>query len=703
MFTRLFQDIASFQPATHGSQRLFRVLLNSIVDYGIGTLDVNGHVTSWNTAAQELTGYDADYVLGKHFSTLFPDGSPETDDEHWLALQEAAETGRFVSEVSRPNADGTDRRIELIVTPARDTRGTPQAFVILLREPVEQRETTTAQNARNASFELLVNSVEDYAILMLDTEGRIASWNTGAEKLEGYKANEVMGHDLSLFYTAEDNKQGRAQRNLDIAAANGRFEGEGWRVRKDGSLFWANVVITALRDKSGRLRGYGKVTRDLTHHYRATIAPLQNGVMLLGPDGTTFACNESACRLLDVPERMLLGRRLADLDAQVVRENGTAIRNDELPAIVTLSTGTPCHDVVLGIRHRDNTTHWVSVDTGVFELDKAGHPSAVIMSMHDISQLKQSHDAIRRGEQLFRSLVAASAQIVWEAGPDGAFRYISSAFETLTGKPPEQTQDWGWLSALPATDRVRVKKAWHDARIRGTRFELECRLRLQDKTTRFFLMRGVPLKSDDNRIREWIGTLSDINARKQYEQELEYKAHYDELTGLANRSVLTDRLKQAIAHSSRAERMVAVLFLDIDNFKGVNDDLGHQHGDTVLRNVAKRLMDGIRSGDTVARVGGDEFVIVLTQLHDADDVRRFYSKLRRTLAKPIAVADRLYTVTVSIGAAVSPTDGTAVTDLLRHADLAMYHVKQQGRNGLAFYQSDMDAPQVSAILPDRKA
>lgn len=693
MFTRLFHhDTAALLPGLHPDQQLNRALLDSVTDYGLGLLDAAGRVLIWNEAAHHLTGFDPEYASGKQLFDIFPD---ENSNSLWTAFEETRETGRFTSEVEYLDRNGANRHIELVLTPVRVGQSDPSGYVVLLREPVLQDDTITNVNTRKISFELLINSVEDYAIFMLDPDGRVVSWNVGAERLKGYRADEIVGRHISVFYTAEEVQQGKPQRNLKIARETGRFEGEGWRRHKDGSPFWASVIITALRDKSGNVRGFAKVTRDLTHHYRATIAALPNGVLLLGPDGTTFACNANACRLLDMPEAVLLGKRPTDLDIDVVHEDGTPVSRSELPMHITLTTGTPCHGVALGIRSRRGKLHWVSVDTNLFGMEKNGHASGIVVSLHDISQLKDSHDIIRRGEQLFRSLVAASAQIVWEAGPDGAFRNISGAFESLTGTPPDEARDWGWMRALPAADRVRVKKAWHDARVRGSPFEVEFRMRMKDGTTRFFLMRGVPLKSETGQVREWVGTLSDIDARKQHEHELERKANYDELTGLANRSVLTDRLDQAIAHASRAGRMVAVLFIDLDNFKDVNDGLGHQLGDALLRSVAQRLSESIRSGDTVARVGGDEFVIVLTQLHDADDVRKFHAKLRRALSKPIALGDRLLQVTGSIGAAVSPADGMTVTDLLRRADLAMYRVKQQGRNGMVFYQAGMDAPQNS--------
>lgn len=458
MFTRLFQDFAAIQPGSLHEHRLSRFLLDSIVDYGIALLDVNGAFTLWNAAAQRLTGYDPEYVAGRQFADVFP-GEPSDSDDRWLSLQETLKKGRSEFEVTYPPGAGPSQRLTLAVTPIRGEHGKHHGYVVVMRESAPP-DSTLVRNTGKLSFELLVNSVEDYAIFMLDPDGRILSWNLGAERLKGYRADEIIGRDISVFYTAADRKTGRPQANLGLAAQNGRFEGEGWRVRKDGSLFWANVVITALRDKSGRLRGFGKVTRDLTRHYRATIAPMQNGMLLLCPEGSTFACNASACRLLGYPQEQIFGRHFGDLELQVVRENGTALARHELPPAVTLATGNLCHDVVLGFRTPGGTTNWVSVDTDVLGVDKTGHPTAIVMSMHDISKLKHSHDAIRRGEQLFRSLVAASAQIVWEADSDGTFRTISSSFETLTGKSARDAQGWGWLAALPAADQVRVKKAW---------------------------------------------------------------------------------------------------------------------------------------------------------------------------------------------------------------------------------------------------
>ncbi|HEX6550971.1 MAG TPA: PAS domain S-box protein [Gammaproteobacteria bacterium] len=689
MFTRLFSEFAGRNPSNEDAHRPYRLLVDSVVDHGLCMLDVEGRVISWNQAATQITGFSHAEVIGEYFATLFAHDTSETG-RYRFALQSARETGHHADEITCTLADGRTCPVEVVLSPMRDEYGVLRGYALVLRNISDSGSSEPFASVTQVPFDLLVNSVTEYAIFMLDTEGRIASWNAGAERINGYRAEEVTGRHFSIFYPIEDVKNGMPQHNLGVAAETGRFEGEGWRVRRNGELFWASVAITALYDHSGSLRGFGKVTRDLTQHYRTTIAPLPTGVLLLGPDGSTFACNAHASRLLHVPEQELLGRLPTDFGIRAIREDGTEIPEDDLPSRITLTTGVACRDVVLGIVKDGSETHWVSVDTDIFEMDSDRRPLSVVVSMHDISKLKRSQDMIRRGEQLFRSLVEASSQIVWNAGPDGALLDVSNSFETLTGKPRMQARGWHWLEAVHPADRDQVRIAWRDAIGRAESFEVECRLLLHDQSTRFYLLRGVPVNSDDGTVREWVGTLSDIDARKRYEQELEHRANHDELTGLASRNVLTDRFEQAIAHADRASCMTAVLFLDLDNFKEINDKLGHQYGDELLRVLAQRLAGSIRTGDTVARVGGDEFVIVLTQLKQPDDVRSFYNKLLRIVSAPLRVTDRDLAVTVSVGAAVYPRDGVAVPELLRHADLAMYSVKKQGRNGLAFYMPDMD-------------
>jgi PAS domain S-box-containing protein len=266
--------MSSFNDGSHlrGELRLneerFRLLVESVADYAIYMLDVAGMISSWNTGAERLKGYTEEEVIGRHFSIFYPPerlrgGAPQKE------LETAMREGRFEEEAWRVRKDGSRFWAHVILTAIRDEDGNLLGFGKVTRDFTERHRTEQALRESEERFRLMVANVQDYAIFMIDPEGRVATWNVGAERAKGYRAEEIIGQHISRFFPPEDLVWDKPGRELRIARESGRTEDEGWRVRKDGSRFWASVVITALRDETGRLKGFSKVTRDITARKRA--------------------------------------------------------------------------------------------------------------------------------------------------------------------------------------------------------------------------------------------------------------------------------------------------------------------------------------------------------------------------------------------------------------------------------------------------
>ena len=245
------------------TQNKFELLVQSVTDYAIYMLDPAGRVSSWNAGASRFKGYDAGEVIGKHFSIFYTDEEREKGIPR-IALRTAEREGRFEIEGWRVRKDGSQFWANVVIDPIRDPDGQLVGFAKVTRDLTERRAAEQELRASEERFRRLVQSVTDYAIYMLDPEGRVSSWNAGAERFKGYASEEIMGEHFSRFYTDEDKQAGIPTLALRTAKDEGRFEAEGWRVRKDGSRFWASVIIDPISDDEGALIGFAKVTRDLS-------------------------------------------------------------------------------------------------------------------------------------------------------------------------------------------------------------------------------------------------------------------------------------------------------------------------------------------------------------------------------------------------------------------------------------------------------
>lgn len=244
-------------------QERFRLLVEAVTDYALYMLDAGGHVASWNPGAERAKGYSREEILGQHFSRFY---TPE-DRAAGLpqrALSIATHEGRFEGEGWRMRKDGTRMWAHVIIDPIRTAEGKLIGFAKITRDLTERMKAHEELRRSEERFRLLVQGVADYAIYMLDIDGRVSNWNAGARRIKGYTADEIIGEHFSRFYTMEDREAGEPARALEIARSEGRYEREAQRVRKNGERFWASVVIDAIHDDEGELIGFAKITRDIT-------------------------------------------------------------------------------------------------------------------------------------------------------------------------------------------------------------------------------------------------------------------------------------------------------------------------------------------------------------------------------------------------------------------------------------------------------
>ena len=414
-------------------------------------------------------------------------------------------------------------------------------------------------------FRLMVEALKDHAIFMLDPRGVVISWNQGAERIKGWRADEAIGQHFGCFYAEADVAAGKPQQALATALVNGQYSEEGWRQRKDGTRFRASVLILALCDARGQVKGFAKITRDITEAHEqaerlrlaATVfRSTQEGVVISDPQGRVLAVNPAFERITEYRESDVLGVNLRLLSSG--RHERAFFQNlwREL-----LETGTWQGEI------------WNR----------------------------------RKGGEVFPSWLAIST-----------------------------------------------------------------------------------VRDEQQRVVNHVGVYTDITRIPHAETQMERLAHHDALTELPNRLLLNSRLAHTLERTQRGGGRCAVMYLDLDHFKPVNDRLGHEAGDELLKAVAKRLRLHLRDNDTVARIGGDEFVVVLEDLSSPEGAEVVARAMIERLQRPFVLAEQHEVhIGCSIGIAMFPQDGLDAETLLRHADAALYEAKRAGRGAFRFFAAEV--------------
>ena len=417
------------------AEEQFRLLVESVVDYAIFMLDPNGTIMTWNQGAERIKGYNANEIIGKHFSCFY-----SADDliqrKPFKELEIAEAKGRYEEEGWRIRKYGSQFWASVVITAVRDNSGKLIGFSKVTRDLTERKqaedalresnnelerrvESRTAQVLRlsdeyrvsSERYRLMIECVKDYAIYTLDQRGCVTSWNEGAERIYGYTSAEILGHHRSLFFTKEDVARGLPQSELDEATTKGRFSEEAWRVRKDGSRFWANGSITAVRDDTGRLREFVKIVRDLTERKQAeielqkTLTALQLrdravqavplGIVISDAqqsDSPIIYANSGFERLTGYSSQEVLNR---NLDFLIGRKTDVASVNQFQNAI---ADGKECR-LELIYHHKDGTPFWISQSISpVF--DSTGRLIQFVAILADVTQRRILEDQLRQSQKM---------------------------------------------------------------------------------------------------------------------------------------------------------------------------------------------------------------------------------------------------------------------------------------------------------------
>jgi diguanylate cyclase (GGDEF)-like protein/PAS domain S-box-containing protein len=671
-------DLAKVKKALQESGEEFEAIFNGVRD-GIVVLDLTGKVIMMNKRITERTGYRAEEVIGKRFSAL--------------KMLTPKSIAKMISSFPKTLAghQGTPYEVEGYTKTGKKLtgeiygallrkKGKMAGVVIVMRDIAERKQTEELLHTERETFFSTLQEAPN-GVALIGKDGRYLYVNPQFANITGYSLQDIpAGNDW--FHKAYPEPEYRRQviktwkrdfsrnaidRILNVTCKNGEVRA----IEFKGTVLKDDRAIVILTDITERKRA--------EEAYQAVVEHSLQGLHIIQDRREVFV-NSAYAEMLGYTVEDLLKLSPREVKKLVHPDDRQLIKDyyERLGAKVRLS-----QRYEFRIIRKDGAERWVEAFPS--RIQYRGRP-AVQVAMVDVTERKDAEATLRNSEERYRTLVESSTDAILMLDRDRNVVTGNQSFLKLFGyrrnevegksiriiHPSEESFRSYGKTAYPLLERIgSLREEWDLKRKNGTIFSAE--------------IVTSPVRVSDGTTTGYICIIRDITERKQAEKELEYMATHDVLTGLPNRILFNDRLAVALGHAQRFHNNLAVMVLDLDYFKDVNDKLGHTIGDKLLRAVGDRVTEVLRKSDTVARVGGDEFLLLLPEIGQAAYASSIAGKILQAFRRPFAFDGNLLYITTSIGITVFPDDGTDADTLVKNADIAMYRVKEKGRDNLQRY------------------
>ena len=547
------------------------------------------------------------------------------------------------------------------------------------------------------------------SIIITDIDGKIEFANDTFLATTGYALDEVLGKTPLLVQSDDTPREAYAELWREISA--GRiWRGDLQNRRKDGGQYWERVLVAPIKAPDGSIASYIWINEDITElralfdqlrdsdsRFRGVLATMVEGVAVLSPKGHFIYSNPAAENAFGCPDGGLIGRRPEELPVERLRADGSLCPPGEFPLLVTLREQRELRDITQGIRARDGSVRWLRVNTCVLRSSGEGSHHGVVLTFTDVTERQHAEEQLR----LAFEVINHTSEGVMVSDAQHRILSINPALERMIGLRNAQIIGRPSGAFVRALDDASFA-AVNDALVSGRPWQGEVRLKKKTGRSLHSWAAIAVVRDNENRIKHHISVFSDMTERKEAQERIEFLAHHDPLTGLPNRLLLRDRVAQALAQALRMQNRVALMFLDLDRFKTINDSLGHPVGDALLKEVVERLRTCVRDTDTICRQGGDEFIILLNDVRDSEAVSRIAEKIHLRMTEPVLVGKHQLSTSFSIGIALGPDDASDFDTLLQKADTAMYHAKEAGRNSHRFFTEQMNRQVVEHLTLENK-
>jgi len=557
-----------------------------------------------------------------------------------------------------------------------------------------QRRAEDALRASEEKYRSILETIED-AYYEVDLLGNLVLVNEAFCRMLGYEAEELIGHNNREFQASGAAAGVFATFNkvYRTGVPANSFDWE--MIRKDGKVVVGEGSVQLVRDLRDEPVGFRGILRDVTDRrrveqalresearYRGIIESVQAPYYEVDLQGNMVLCNSAFCRMLGYEFSELERRNNRVFQSPEVAERAFRIFNE------VYRTGVPAESFDWQMVRKDGK---IVTGEGSVQLvrNADGEPIGFRGILRDVTERRKMEQALRDSEERFRSLTNLTSDWFWEQDADIRFtrmesRDVNSASvrDFFLGRAPWETglrvdneQGWDYFRELMA-----LRKPFRDIVFHRT---------LENGNPYYVSVSGEPIFDGERHFTGYRGVAREITDKKLAEERIQYLATHDGLTGLPNRLMFSELLSTAVRSAQRYERNFAVLFIDLDRFKYINDTLGHHAGDSLLKEVAARFKAAVRASDMIARLGGDEFVALIHETPEEDSVAVVARKLLAAAAKPLTLMERECRISASIGVAMYPRDGDDEQTLMKNADIAMYFAKEEGKNNFQFYSKDI--------------
>jgi diguanylate cyclase (GGDEF)-like protein/PAS domain S-box-containing protein len=703
-FQVVYQDMTERKRAEEALRRSEENFRDSMENspLGIRVLDKEGKTLYANRALLDTWGYSSveelEAVPKKQRYT------PETYAEHLERLEKRrrGEPAPLSYETGIVRSDGQVRILS--VSRGELLWNGEKRFQIVSQDITEYKRLEEALTKSEERYRTVLEQMEE-AYYETDIAGKFTFGNDAMCRQLGYSREELMGMSFKVITPPDDVKRVFGLYNEVYRTGEPLTSVSIDRIRKDGTRIFVETSIFPLRNESGAIIGFRGLAGDVTERrlaeealakseerYRTVLEQMEEAYFETDIAGNYTFVNDALCRQSGYSREELIGMSYKVYTPE-----------DDVPRVYkafnrVYETGKPVKGVPMGRIRKDGTR--ISTETAAFPLqNESGEMIGFRGITRDVTERVQMIDALSQSEERYRTILAEIQEGYYEVDLAGNFTFVNDAICRQLGYSREELIGMNYQDYALKEEIKGIYKAWNKVYRTGKPLQSYPFTGIRKNKKQVFLEASVsPSRDNEGKIIGFRSVSRDVTERAQYEQKLAEMATHDALTGLPNRTLLSDRFTVALALSRRSRSRLAVLMLDLDRFKAVNDSMGHDVGDKLLKAVGKRLKETVRKSDTVARIGGDEFVLVLPQTPHAEEAAKFAQRILDAFREPFVFDGHRLHITTSIGIAVYPGGGKDIESLLKSADTAMYWAKEQGRDIYRFY----DGNEAATLLAKRR-